>query len=1017
MKSKKKLDKRIEKIKSKGTQVIGHFDKIKNSIAYGWVYNPETPNKPQLVNIVDENGLLYGKGIANKWRKDLLNIGYNEGFCGFELELKRSTESKPEVLILVGENGIEIDRIDVKINNPVKNFYLRKMDYWKILESISKKGKSKDDDSARNEYKKIIYEMYKNKKWFHLKNALLDDSFSEFKVEKISFLRDLFKDIIYLNCTDSIYYDSDISAKIYVLHECVQLKNENLFFDICFDIYPEHIENLIANFISYRPSVSFSEIKDLVETLGLYHILDLYPDVEKLFNKTQQIIRLIPYLPDKNFISYFSNLLVSIIDASKCINERVLHPANVKLLNCLRVLLTNSRGRKLLNFYSDFVKEYIKVLLEKTSSEPLKSMIFFFEMDFSYVTGDQSRLLELLSQIEHFDINDIIWNVRFLESILLNNFSFFSAEIKPRIVDILSAKLNVERLGKDGITLLLENSKSFLISDNSNLNIKYYRKLAIELLKYWREKGICEFLLNLLDMPAFHNSAKDIQDKIRLLSFLRDRRGLYLQSDCRKQSIDLSRINRDIAGAVLRENSDFNFFSSIDFSHDATAYGAQKINHDISVYIHSEIISIPQDYIYILSRYGKKNGIKVVDSKLDADVCIYLRAAGMVTPKIFDWLQVVNPALYEIIDKAGNALGNIEFKSASKNNKVLITEGIFSPSRKNLDRCIYEDFGFLKVDDYKDIFSFYTRYCLFESGMTALSSGKDTIYTLRSNFNEISKAECVAFVVQRNEKDRLKAFFSYYRALGVDRFVVLDNFSDDETPEFLFEQSDVDIFVTPQPYSSSKFGVDWLDFLIRTTRVGKWSLILDPDEQLVIKNYNNISDLINNLEKNGYDSIYTPFIDVYPGTAMSKHQCVMTSDFSKEDLFFDEHWFTVFNSFGGYCDLLPTFQGGVRSRVFGLNSVILNKVPLFKFKPEMSLHEGVHWLDGSELEYGQAVLLHHKYNKLFYNYVKREAERGEHWNGGAEYKMYAEMISKNSELELYSKIESKRIKSSDDFNI
>ena len=55
----------------------------------------------------------------------------------------------------------------------------------------------------------------------------------------------------------------------------------------------------------------------------------------------------------------------------------------------------------------------------------------------------------------------------------------------------------------------------------------------------------------------------------------------------------------------------------------------------------------------------------------------------------------------------------------------------------------------------------------------------------------------------RNEKVRLPFFLRYYRDLGIDHFLIIDNGSDDGSREYLAEQPDVSVWTTDASYKLS----------------------------------------------------------------------------------------------------------------------------------------------------------------------------------------------------------------------
>ncbi len=53
-----------------------------------------------------------------------------------------------------------------------------------------------------------------------------------------------------------------------------------------------------------------------------------------------------------------------------------------------------------------------------------------------------------------------------------------------------------------------------------------------------------------------------------------------------------------------------------------------------------------------------------------------------------------------------------------------------------------------------------------------------------------------AFATCRDERLRLPAFLKHYRDLGIDRFFIVDNDSNDGTADYLVDQPDVHLFRT-----------------------------------------------------------------------------------------------------------------------------------------------------------------------------------------------------------------------------
>lgn len=99
--------------------------------------------------------------------------------------------------------------------------------------------------------------------------------------------------------------------------------------------------------------------------------------------------------------------------------------------------------------------------------------------------------------------------------------------------------------------------------------------------------------------------------------------------------------------------------------------------------------------------------------------------------------------------------------------------------------------------------------------------------------SQIKKSDILLFSTFRNEGVRFPYFLKYYRDLGVNHFIMVDNESDDGGTEYLKEQPDVSLWSAKGSYKKARFGVDWLNHLQRKYAHEHWTLVVDPDEFLV----------------------------------------------------------------------------------------------------------------------------------------------------------------------------------------
>ena len=303
------------------------------------------------------------------------------------------------------------------------------------------------------------------------------------------------------------------------------------------------------------------------------------------------------------------------------------------------------------------------------------------------------------------------------------------------------------------------------------------------------------------------------------------------------------------------------------------------------------------------------------------------------------------------------------------------------------------------------------------NALTSINIGDVSLNLVKPFTIKESEEDIACFLVQRNEYLRLEGFLDYYREIGVNKFYIIDNASNDGiTVDFLLDQDDVELYSTTQAYSQSVFGIKWAELLIRTKRIGKWNLLVDADELLFMnENFHSIKKACAHLDNHGYDSLYTPFIDMYSNSSISEAKYLKGREILNSCAYHDKHFYTFFNVHGGIKGSLNTYQGGLRSRIFGLDTVVLNKLPLFKYDIKHTLREGLHWIDDAVPAYGQALLLHFKYIETFHQYVAREIKRGQHWDGASEYQQYHHLIDNNPDFSLYNSVLSSKFTTVGDF--
>jgi hypothetical protein len=258
--------------------------------------------------------------------------------------------------------------------------------------------------------------------------------------------------------------------------------------------------------------------------------------------------------------------------------------------------------------------------------------------------------------------------------------------------------------------------------------------------------------------------------------------------------------------------------------------------------------------------------------------------------------------------------------------------------------------------------------------------------------------------VIRNEKIRLPFFLDYYRKLGVNHFLFVDNDSDDGSLEFLRTQPDVSVWQTKTSYKKAGFGLDWSNYLLRKYAHGHWVLTVDPDEFFIYPfcDTRPISALTDWLDSCAVRSFGTMLIDMYPEGPVDAEPY-----HEGQDPFEIARWFDA----GNYMiSKNPEYknlwiQGGPRARVFFQDNPskapALNKIPLVKWDRRYVYISSTHSLLPRGLnqvydEWGgektSGALLHAKLINTLGDKAREEMQRNQHYRGSGEYKAYAKQL-------------------------
>ena len=276
--------------------------------------------------------------------------------------------------------------------------------------------------------------------------------------------------------------------------------------------------------------------------------------------------------------------------------------------------------------------------------------------------------------------------------------------------------------------------------------------------------------------------------------------------------------------------------------------------------------------------------------------------------------------------------------------------------------------------------------------------------------SDISPNDIIVFSTFRNEDVRLPYFLKYYRDMGVNHFVMVDNDSDDGGREYLAEQPDVSLWTTKGSYKRSRFGVDWLNWLQWKYGHKHWCLVVDPDDFFVFPfcDTRSIRALTDWLDASSIKSFSAMLLDMYPKGRLDETPYARGDNPMEIASWFDAGNYSIYRNHL-YGNLW--IQGGPRARKFfpdePWRAPALNKIPLVKWDRQYTYVSSTHMLLPRGLnatfdewggEKASGVLLHTKFLDTFTVKAAEELARKQHYANSHEYKAYAAGLSDNPDL-------------------
>lgn len=233
---------------------------------------------------------------------------------------------------------------------------------------------------------------------------------------------------------------------------------------------------------------------------------------------------------------------------------------------------------------------------------------------------------------------------------------------------------------------------------------------------------------------------------------------------------------------------------------------------------------------------------------------------------------------------------------------------------------------------------------------------------VRRSTAPVAQSDVVLICVTRNTFKYIRSFLEHYRRLGVARFAVVDDRSDDGTREILLDAPDVDLFQSNFTYRQSGGGLIWRDMLVDLYGRDRWYISIDSDEFLVYPGCEDrpVGEFAADIKRIGRKRALAAMIDLYPAGPLGETPEHLPPEAPPTDFcpLFDGDGYQLANE--KFC---MAVRGGPRQRLFGTD-MRLTKFPLIFADAATRFNGGSAHAPmpiGRNFSPVHAVLLHYKF--------------------------------------------------------
>jgi hypothetical protein len=264
---------------------------------------------------------------------------------------------------------------------------------------------------------------------------------------------------------------------------------------------------------------------------------------------------------------------------------------------------------------------------------------------------------------------------------------------------------------------------------------------------------------------------------------------------------------------------------------------------------------------------------------------------------------------------------------------------------------------------------------------------------------ELKEDDFPLICVLRNEAKRLPLFFEHYKKLGITRFIMIDNNSEDGSRDILLAEPLADVYHAISSFRDGCFGIYWQNGIARQLCIDRWVMLVDADELFVYDGMEgrSLADLALLLEARGQDRVLSMLLDVYPSGAIGRGDRSI-EEILATDCYFDGDGYETRRDRSGWA-----IRGGMRARLFkeedGPMSCHLSKFPFFHMKEQTVIWSSHYlWPYDQVDRKPESILLHLKFMDDFVARTQANVAENQHWKNSVHYREFAKAFESTPEI-------------------